>query len=328
MQAKKIAYVLANFGGPRSTDEIYPFLESLLTDREVIRTRLPKVIHQFLFRRVAKKRAVKVSKEYASIGGKSPIYQDTEELLNRLRPKLGQSLVAFHRYLPATHAEFIKKIHEMDCEEIRIFPLFPQFTYATTGSVALWFDEFFPTSITSKMRWIKSYPAYPTFIEAHQKKIRHFLDERGLKDEETILLFSAHGIPQKFVDTGDLYQDECVRSYQAVMQAFPEVLGRLSFQSRFGNEEWIKPYTIDVCEDIKNWNQGRKNIVFIPISFTSDHIETLVEIENEYMSVIREMNLQAYRVPCLTHDPLWIQTICELFDKGDWVLNQMLIRHK
>lgn len=328
MEEKRIGYVIANFGGPRSPEEIYPFLESLLTDQDVIRTRLPKLIHQFLFRRVAKKRALKVSKEYAQMGGKSPIYSDTEELANQLRLQLKAPLLTFHRYLPSTHPIFIKAICEMECDEIKVFPLFPQFTYATTGSVARWFSDFLPHSITVKMRWIKSYPAHPTFIQAHQNKILNFLNAQGLKEDETILLFSAHGIPQEFVQTGDLYQDECKISFKSVMEAFPTILGRLSFQSRFGTEEWIKPYTIDVCTRIKEWNQGRKNIVFVPISFTSDHIETLVEIENEYMSVIREAKLNAFRIPCLTLDPLWIQAIFEILTDTNCSLNQMLIRQK
>ncbi|CCB87218.1 ferrochelatase [Parachlamydia acanthamoebae] len=328
MDTKSKGYLLVNFGGPRSEDEIRPFLESLLTDQDVIRTRLPEFLHRLFFKRVAKKRAIKISKEYALMGGKSPIYEDTELLAECLREKLQAPLLTFHRYLPSTHAGFIEALEEMECEEIRVLPLFPQFTYATTGSVARWFERYLPSMTTLKMRWIKSYAAYPTFIQAHQEHIRDFLIKNQLQEQEVILLFSAHGIPLQFVETGDLYTDECRASVRAVMQAFPGALGRLAYQSKFGPGEWVKPYTIDVCEGIKEWNMGRKHVVFIPISFTSDHIETLVEIENEYMSKVRAAGLYAYRVPCLTLNPLWIQAIIELFEEGNFCLNQMLVRRR
>ncbi|MBS4167423.1 ferrochelatase [Parachlamydia sp. AcF125] len=328
MDHKKKGYLLVNFGGPRSEEEIRPFLESLLTDQEVIRTGLPEFLHRFIFKRVAKKRAAKISKEYALMGGKSPIYEDTELLAECLREKLQAPLLTFHRYLPATHAGFLKSIEEMECDEIRVFPLFPQFTYATTGSVACWFERFLPSRITLKMRWIKSYAAYPTFIQAHQQHIQDFLAKNQLPEQEVILLFSAHGIPLQFVETGDLYPDECAASVSAVMQAFPHAIGRLAYQSKFGRGEWLKPYTVDVCEGIQKWCKGRSHVVFIPISFTSDHIETLVEIENEYMTKIRAAGLYAYRVPCLTLNPLWIQAIMELFERSDYCLNQMLVRKK
>jgi len=328
MSKKKTHYILVSFGGPRSSEEIYPFLASLLTDQDVIRTGFPSFIHRFLFKRVAKKRARNISKEYALMGGKSPIYEDTEALADELRLHLNAPLVTFHRYLPATHEQFIEEVQQLECDEIRVFPLFPQFTYATTGSVARWFNTFLPNELTNKMRWIKSYAAHPAFIQAHQSHIRKYLAENNLSEDETVLLFSAHGIPAEFIEKGDLYQDECLASVHAIMQAFPQCLGRLSYQSKFGKGEWIKPYTIDVCKQILEWNQGRRHVVFIPISFTSDHIETLVEIENEYMTEVREVGLNAYRVPCLTLDPLWIKAILEILTETNCMLNQMLIRRK
>ncbi|PJD96489.1 MAG: ferrochelatase [Parachlamydia sp.] len=328
MLEKKTHYLLVNFGGPRSAQEIYPFLASLLTDQDVVRSGLPSFIHRLVFKCVAKIRARRISKEYALMGNKSPIYEDTEALAEALRLHLKAPLLTFHRYLPATHVQFIEEIKRLECDEIRVFPLFPQFTYATTGSVARWFSNFLPDTLTTKMRWIKSYAAHPAFIQAHQNQIRKFLAENNLAEAETILLFSAHGIPEKFVEKGELYPDECLASFQAIMQAFPQSLGRLSYQSKFGRGEWIKPYTIDVCKQILEWNQGRQHVVFIPISFTSDHIETLVEIENEYMTEVREANLKAYRVPCLTLDPQWIEAILAILTETNCALNQMLIRRK
>jgi protoporphyrin/coproporphyrin ferrochelatase len=324
---KKICYVIANFGGPRNIPEVRPFLKALLTDTDVIRTLLPKFLQKWLFTIIASRRSIRIAKDYAKIGGKSPIYEDTEAVAEKIREKVkGAEVITFHRYLKATHSDFLSRIKNVECDEYRVFPMFPQFTYATTGSIARWFSKTLPKKILSKIRWVKSYAAHPQFIAVQQKSIRDFLTKHQLHDAETILLFSAHGIPESYVTSGDIYRDECEVSYEYVMKAFPAILGRLSFQSRFGSEEWIKPYTIDVCEEIKLWSEGRKNVVFIPISFTSDHIETLFEIEQDYMTVIKEQGLQPYRVPCLTLNSDWMNAIHDILQEPNYCNNEMLIR--
>ncbi len=325
MENKKIGYIIANFGGPRTIDEVEPFLRALLTDKDVIRTKLPMPLSYLLFAYIAKRRAKKVTEDYQTIGGGSPIYKDTEDVAEILRTHLPGPVITFHRYLHETHAEFINTIQNTLCDRFIVFPMFPQFTYATTGSIAKWFEKKLPESISQKMRWIKSYPNHPAFIEAHVQVIRHYLKANQLDDQETILLFSAHGIPKQFITTGDVYQDECESSFHAIMRNFPNILGRLAYQSRFGRAEWIQPYTIDVCKGILSWCQGRKNVAIIPISFTSDHIETLHEIESEYMPVIRDRGLNVYRIPALTLDPSWINAIIAIINEQRTCNNQMLI---
>lgn len=327
MIKKNTVYLLVNFGGPRNMEEVRPFLESLLTDRDVIWTKWPTFLHNFFFRRLAKKRSLKVSQEYRHMGGKSPIFFDTETVAECLRARLQARVFTFHRYLTATHREFIDVIERADSDEIRVFPMFPQFTYATTGGVARWFQGNLSKPIVNKMRWIKSYPTHPAFIKAHQNSINNFLDQHQLAHTNVILLFSAHGVPEAFVHEGDIYEDECRYSVQEILKAFPNILGRLAYQSRFGPEEWIKPYTLDVCKDIHSWRNGRNKIVFVPISFTSDHIETLCEIENDYMTVIREQGLNAYRIPALTLNEDWVEAIATIIRENTICNNQMLIRN-
>lgn len=312
--------LLVNFGGPRSKNEVAPFLQSLLCDRDVIRTRFPTFFHNWLFSRIARKRALKVSEDYEEIGGGSPIYFDTEALAEALSNKLQIPVYTFHRYLPATHAESMRKIEE--AQELKVLPLFPQFCYATTGSIARFFSHFAP----QKLRWIKSYAAHPSFVSAYQRRIADFLREKQLKEEETALLFSAHGVPKTFIDEGDIYELECKLSYREVMKAFPKVKSELSFQSKFGRGEWLRPYTDETCERVLEWHQGRKNIVFVPISFTSDHIETLYEIEKLYLPIIAGKGLNAYRCPALNREEYWIDALVEILKETNFCNNQMLIR--
>jgi len=326
MFPKETAYIIANFGGPRNLTEIRPFLETLLTDPDVIRTKWPKFMQEWLFKKIAKRRAKKIQKDYKKIGGKSPIFQDTENLAYALSEKLDKKVLTFHRYLPTTHQNFIDEVNQLKVDEIKIFPMFPQFSYATTGSIARFFSKHFEEQTLRKMRWIKSYPGSSHFINSYQKKIEGLFLEKDLKQDETMLLFSAHGVPEEFITSGDIYESECQISFQRIMQKFPYVLGKLSFQSKFGKGEWIKPYTEKVCHSIDDLSQGRKNIIIVPLSFTSDHIETLYEIEYEYVPILRNKGYQVYRCPALNLDPNWISSIYELLKSDDLLTNPMLIR--
>ncbi|MES2272770.1 MAG: ferrochelatase [Chlamydiota bacterium] len=323
-----ICYLLVNFGGPRNKPEIASFLEELLCDRDVIRTRFPTFIHNWFFGRVARKRAIKMEGEYEFIGGKSPIYEDTEALAKILTERLDAPVLTFHRYLPATHKDALQKIEASGAKEIRVLPLFPQFCYATTGSIARFFSKNLKMSTSLKLRWIQSYAAATPFVKSYQMRIANFLKAHSLNEEETILLFSAHGVPKTFIETGDIYESECIRSYKEVMKAFPKTLGKLAYQSKFGKGAWLQPYTNEVCEQILQWHEGRMHLVFIPISFTSDHIETLFEMERQYLPIIAAKGLKAYRCPALNLEPYWIDALIELFQEKNLCSNQTLIRNK
>ena len=301
--------LLVNFGGPRYKQEIAPFLTELLQDRDVIRTRLPRFLHNWIFARVARKRAVKIAHDYDLIGGRSPIYFDTEAIADSLRAKTGNEVITFHRYLPATHAMSLRKVEACKSDSILVLPLFPQYCSATTGSIARFLSTYLSPAAQKKLRWIRSYADHPAFIASYQRRIRDTLAGLKLKEEETALLFSAHGVPQSFIDTGDIYQAECERSFEAVKKAFPKALCRLSYQSKFGPGEWIRPYTDESCQKAPNWIQGRPNIVVVPLSFTSDHIETLFEIEHLYLPMLRANGLSAHRCPALNREPYWLEAL-------------------
>jgi ferrochelatase len=326
--SRKTAYLLVNFGGPRNLEEIQPFLTTLLQDRDVIRTRYPPFFHNWLFKTVARKRAKKIAHDYTAIGGKSPIYFDTETIAEKLAERLDAKVLTFHRYLPATHESSLKAIEQIQADDIRVLPLFPQFSYATTGSVARFLGTNLCCKTINRLRWIKSYAAHPAFIQSYQLRITQFLKEKELTEEETILLFSAHGLPQSFICTGDLYEAECELSYRHVLKGFPKALGRLCFQSKFGPGEWLRPYTDEACEAILDWNCGRKQIVIVPLSFTSDHIETLFEIEQLYLPILRKKNLIAHRCPALNLEPYWIDHLAQIAKDESWTSTQMLIRNR
>ncbi len=315
-----MAILLVNFGGPRSLDEIEPFLCELLTDRELIRTWLPP----FFFRRIAKKRAPKIRHDYESIGGKSPIYDTTETIASELRERLQVPVLTFHRYLPSTHADSLRAIEACRADEIRVFPFFPQFSYATTGSIATLFAK---RLSSNNLRWIKSYPINPAFIRAWISTIRSFLEEHAIQEKDAAFLFSAHGLPRSFVEKGDPYEGECQASFRAILAAFPDAIGKLAYQSKFGRGEWLRPYTQDVCEDL-SWVQGRKTVVFVPLAFTSDHIETLFEIEQLYVPIIKAKGIASLRCPALNLTPAWIDAIVQILEDEPLCKPEALLRRR
>ena len=319
------AYLIVNFGGPRNLKEVEPFLRSLLTDKDVIRSNFPQVFHNFLFGRIAKKRSKIISHDYAKLGGGSPIWTDTEFIADALRLKLQAPVLTFHRYLPATHVSFIEELNNLECEEIRVFPMFPQFTYATTGSVARFFLKYFSDNIIRKLRWVKSYPSHPAFIHSTKSAISEFLAKTGIKEEEVFLLFSAHGLPKTFVEKGDLYEYECRTSYHLVMESFLKAQSLLCYQSKFGPGECLRPYTVDVCEKIEKYTD-RKYCVFVPLSFTSDHIETLFEVEEQYMPLLAKRGFHPFRVPALNRRPDWIEAITRILSDFSPCTTCMLVR--
>lgn len=308
----KTAILLVNFGGPRNLDEIAPFLTELLTDRDVIQTPLPRFIEKWLFTKIAQKRAPKIAKDYELIGGKSPLFEDTENVAEKLREKTKLPVMTFHRYLPATHTQFIETVSQSEIEKWIVLPMYPQFSFSTTGSIERFFADRLPGHVVKKMEWIRSYATHPSYIVSMQNCIRDFLKEQNLNEQETFLFFSAHGLPQKFVDQGDPYQKECQKTYQAITSGLPETLSLLAFQSKFGPGEWLRPYTSELSKDPIQWNQDRKNVVFVPLSFTSDHLETLYEIEYTYLPNIREQGLNAYRCPALNLRSDWIDALTML----------------
>lgn len=312
--------ILVDFGGPRSLDEIESFLIELLTDKDVVRNNLWSPLHRYLFKRVAKKRVLKVLPDYQKIGGKSPLYENTELLKEKLQSLLNEETLVFHRYLPQTHPTFFSSVQRFT--SFRVVPLFPQFTYATTGSCAKFFARHLPDHLVQKMRWLKSYPAHPLFVRSWVSLIAPYLEK------DAFLLFTFHGVPEKFIHSGDLYLDECLTSYRAVMAFFPEYSSLYAFQSQFGPDTWIQPSTQEVCEKIERWAKPHQKIVVIPLSFTSDHIETLYEIDQIYLPILKANHYEAVRVPALNQTPLWIETLHQLFLSQDWCNTQMLIRPK
>lgn len=320
---KKI--LLVNFGGPRTLDEVHAFLKELLTDGDVIRTPFPKFLQDILFKRIAKKRSKKIAEDYAEIGGKSPIYEDTEWLSSALK-KQGYETLTFHRYLPETHDKFLKDAKAFICEDTVVFPLFPQFSYVTTGSIARWMEKNLGKKKSGQLRWVKSYGGHRSFIQCFVNSIREFMKEKNVEEKETLLFFSPHGLPLSYVLEGDPYKRECEESYHQILKSFPLAGSIIGYQSQFGKAEWIRPYTNELTDSIQEWNKDYSQVIFVPLSFTSDHIETFFEVEKLYLPPIKNAGFNAFRCPAFNRRENWVKAIDQIIQEADLVSTKMLIR--
>ncbi len=319
--------ILANFGGPRSQEEVAAFLCELLLDRDVIQTPFPDLIHRKIFSKVAKKRAPKTAKQYATIGGKSPIFEDTEKMATRLRALLSCQIFPFHRYLRATHKPFLQKIKQTSANQTIVLPLYPQFSFSTTGSIARFFAKHLPKKFCKTLQWIPSYCDHDAFIETYKNHRKHFLEKHHLDPSNICFLYSAHSLPVKYVQKGDPYEKECHKTFAALSSQFTQAEHLLVYQSRVGTKPWLQPYTEDVCENIRAYTD-KSTIVFIPLSFTSDHIETLFEIDTLYLPPIIKQKKRAYRLPAINQSKLWETTLATIVHSAKTLPNQALIRNR
>ncbi|PWB64916.1 MAG: ferrochelatase, partial [Deltaproteobacteria bacterium] len=189
-------------------------------------------------------------------------------------------------------------------------PLYPQYFSATTGSSLKdlkrwmrWAGASFPVSE------VRSYPDHPAYIAALSEKIAHTLD--GVSRRGTHLLFSAHGVPQSFIDEGDPYREEVARTVAAAMERFPDIPHSVSYQSRAGRARWLGPDTVEEVRRLGR--EGVKTLVVVPVSFVSDHIETLHELDIRLKAAALEAGIAAFlRVPALNDSPAFIRALKDI----------------
>lgn len=314
------AYLLANFGGPRHIQDCETFLTTLLTDPDVTRDRLPSALHKHLFTFIAKKRTKKVIPLYKAIGGHSPIYQDTETLANRLSSYLHTPVIPFHRYLPDTHAATMHRLMTFKNSPIVGVPLFPHFTYSVTGSIVRCVHKYLPEANIS---WIAHFGNHPEFLSCTVNHIRTFLQLHDIPENDCCLLFSSHGLPVKYIQKGDPYRQQCELSFHAISQHLHPIETHLCYQSKFGWGTWLSPATQTVCATLKT---EKKYVLIVPFGFTSEHIETLYEIEKDYLPILTKRRYVALRVPTIYHSTHWVKTLATIMQNSTYMQHVKLIK--
>ncbi len=314
---KKIAIILFNLGGPDGPDAVQPFLFNLFNDKAIIGA--PQPIRWLIAKLISTRRAPIAREIYAELGGKSPLLENTqaqaralEDMLGSVYPDREFKCFISMRYWHPMAAQTAVAVRDWGADDVVLLPLYPQFSSTTTGSsIEAWHKAAAKAGLVGDIRGVCCYPENDGFIDAVTARLRSELT--GVDQVEKVrVLFSAHGLPQKIVDGGDPYQWAIERSASAVAARLdiPSLDWIVSYQSRVGPLEWIKPYTED---EIRRAGSEGKRLIVVPIAFVSEHSETLVELDIEYRELAEECGVPTYcRVGTVSEDPAFISGLSSL----------------
>lgn len=314
-RAKNPAVVLLNFGGPRNLDEVPSFLYEILRDPQVIKFPFPEFLQNKFARKIANKRSGEVSEQYAELGGKSPIVESTERQRSDLQDWLSAQganlpVYAVHRYLEGQTLQVAQQIVKARHDALYLIPLYPHFSWSTNGtSFEQMRDCLQQSGYKGRLQVMRSYPTQPGYVSAVTDQIRQHLHQHDIPPEETLILCSAHGLPKAYVEAGDPYQNELLATLEELRRAFPDYRFQLSFQSRVGPAEWLRPYTDELIPKLPA--QGVTNLVFVGIAFVNDHLETLFEIDRTYFDMARAVGMKPTRVSAIENHPHFIHFLGE-----------------
>ena len=317
----RVGIVLLNLGGPERIQDVGPFLYNLFADPEIIRLPIP-ALQKPLAWLISTLRSNKSQEAYRSIGGGSPLRRITDQQARELQSLLRQrevdatTYVAMRYWHPFTESA-VADMKADGIEQVVVLPLYPHFSISTSGSSFRELqrlrqgDERFAQL---PLRAIRSWHDHPGYLKAMAQLIEREID--ACVDPSTAhVFFSAHGVPKSYVEeAGDPYQKEIESCAELIMKT----LGRenpwtLAYQSRVGPVEWLQPYTEEALEELGE--KGVKELVVVPISFVSEHIETLEEIDIEYREIATEAGVSNFRrVPALDIDPTFIASLADLVE--------------
>jgi ferrochelatase len=317
MTRPRTAIVLFNLGGPDRLEAVRPFLVNLFTDPAILR--VPFFLRPFLARRIARARLGPATENYRRLGGRSPLLELTEQqartLAEALPEREARCFIAMRYWHPFT-LEAAQAVKAWNPDEIVLLPLYPQFSTTTTGSsLTAWREAAVRVGLVKPVTSICCYYADENFIAATAAIVRRHLDEARAALDPAIglrVLFSAHGLPEVIVKSGDPYQFQVERTVAAVVRGLgaPAPDHVVCYQSRATPQQWIGPST---DSEIARAAHDKVAVLVVPIAFVSEHSETLVELDVEYRELAEKLGVPGYfRVPTQNADAGFIAALAGL----------------
>ena len=316
MSKTKLGVVLFQLGGPDSPEAVEPFLYNLFCDPDIINFPLAWMARRPLAWWIARRRAQVVRDHYNAIGGQSPIRLLTERQARKLEAALAGEFdvrcwVAMRYWRPLTD-EAAAAVQAASLDRLVLLPLYPQYSFATTvSSLKEWNRIYRPGSRGPTVRVIDEFHTHPLYIQAVAERIvaslTHF-DKPG----EAHVVFSAHGLPLSLIERGDPYQRHVQETVGAVLErgGWPNE-HTLCYQSRLGRQKWLEPSLHDTIERLAR--QGEKHLLVVPVSFVTEHIETLYEINIETREEAVAAGVQQFEmVPAVGDSPRFISALADL----------------
>jgi len=304
----KQALFLLNMGGPNSIDEVELFLHNMFSDKNILPT---NAVTRALIRKIIITKRLEDAKEsYAHLGGKSPLSELTQELIEKLKNKLDMPIYAAMRYVPPFATDSLVKCKEEGVDELLLFPLYPQ--YSTTTTLSSYED------IVARCKALKYHPKITMlacqyyddvdYIKANVEQIEKAINGKDISQYD--LLLSAHGLPVSIIKAGDPYQRQ-VESNVSAIKTLLETKGitfknvKLVYQSKVGNATWLEPNLVDVLR-----NPHNRNVLIYPLAFTIDNSETLFELEIEHREIAEKIKYDDYVVAeCMNSSEAFVNLI-------------------
>ena len=315
---KKTAVVLMNLGGPDRLEAVQPFLFNLFYDKAMLR-----IINPFRFilaTFISRMRAGKARRIYQAIGGKSPILENTLSQAAELQRELGINYKVFTcmRYWNPRANEVINDVKGYEPTEVILLSLYPQYSTTTIqSSIDEWFLQTKKQGFECLTKEVFSYPTLNGFVKAMADLTEISISKLDLGKKYRIL-FSAHGLPKKIIKKGDPYQTQIESTVDGIVKALAikDLDSQICYQSRVGRSKWLGPSTE---AEIRRAGKDGKAIVLVPVSFVSEHSETLYELDIKYKELADKSGIpQFIRVPTVGATKRFIRGLAvEIMKKQD-----------
>jgi protoporphyrin/coproporphyrin ferrochelatase len=311
---RRVGVVLFQLGGPDTLEAIEPFLYNLFCDPDIIDFPFARIGRRPLAKLISTTRAKKVQHHYSVIGGGSPIRRFTEQQARALENQLAESgidarcFVAMRYWHPFT-AEAIARLREARCTEIVLLPLYPQYSSTTTGSSLNEWNRQFQDDVPVQV--IENFYNHALYLDSLVEKVEEAL-ARFPNPREAELIFSAHSVPLSVVQSGDPYQRQIEDTVRRLMERgrWPNH-HRLCYQSKVGASKWLQPSLRSTIRAVAA--EGRKAVCVVPVSFVSDHVETLGEINHEARAEAVKLGIQQFEMTSgLNDSPKFIAALAHL----------------
>jgi ferrochelatase len=315
MSFNKTGVVLFQLGGPDSLEAIEPFLYNLFCDPDIIDFPFAKLARKPLAKLISTSRAKHVAHHYAEIGGKSPILDFTRRQAVALERELRRDLdakvtIAMRYWHPLTEAA-VAEMAAFGADEIVLLPLYPQYSKTTTGSSLNEWNRVYEQAKACSTMVIATFYEEPAYLDSVVAAINRCLDDRDDVADFDIV-FSAHSVPVAVIEAGDPYQRQIEHTVDLVWERGGWPARRHTcYQSKVGASKWLRPSMHETVKKLAA--AGSKHVLVVPISFVSDHVETLHEIDIEHREQARELGIQDYRMmPGLNDSPDFIRALAGL----------------
>jgi protoporphyrin/coproporphyrin ferrochelatase len=311
---RRVGVVLFQLGGPDTLEAIEPFLFNLFSDPDIIDFPFARIGRRTLAKLISTTRAKKVQHHYSVIGGGSPIRRLTEQQARALQFRLHDDGLDAHCFLAMRYwhpftREAIAQLRRAECEEVVLLPLYPQYSSTTTGSSLNEWRRQFRQDVPVHL--VEPFYRHALYLEAIAEKVDESL-ARFPDCDRAELVFSAHSVPMSRIEQGDPYQQQIEETVELLMErgGWPNRY-RLCYQSKVGASKWLQPSLQRTLRELAG--EGVRGICVVPISFVSDHVETLGEIDHEARKQAASLGIERFEMTAgLNDSPTFIEGLADL----------------